>query len=137
MRCLSLSHSYRQTMLCNWKKKGPLLSDQVTFVYNNKIIQNSVILYFSGHTKLVNHILSVEYMLNRKQLLYYYYSAFMAMLLYNSSNYDWILENQSFDCILGDLALTELYTGWLGSGWTVYWVTLLWLNYILGDQALP
>ena len=40
------------------KKMGTLLSGLVTFVHNNKIIQNSVILYFSGHIKLVNHIIN-------------------------------------------------------------------------------
>ena len=39
---------------------SPLLSDQFTFVDNNKVIQFSIIiiLYFSGHTKLMNHIIS-------------------------------------------------------------------------------
>ena len=41
------------------------------------------------------------------------------------------------NCILGDLDLAELHTGWLCSSWTVYWVTWIWLNCILGDFALP
>ena len=36
---------------------------------------------------------------------------------------------------IGELALAELSTEWLGSGWTLYWVTWLWLRYILGDLA--
>ena len=40
------------------------------------------------------------------------------------------------NCVLDNLTPDELYTGRLGSGWTVYWVTRLWLNCIQGDLAL-
>ena len=36
----------------------------------------------------------------------------------------------------GDLALAELYTERARSGWSVCWVTWLWLNCFLGDLAL-
>ena len=49
-------HRYRHTNLC--KAISPSLSDLVTFVDNNKMTQYSIILYISGHTKLVNHIMS-------------------------------------------------------------------------------